>query len=167
MEIKISEKKMRMQSIRENINTVKAVNYTDVKVKEAPREHVSDSVSRLESAEQELMESAAELEEKKIEIMKRVHRISRPEYVEMLYLRYVEMMSREVIVENMFCSIRHLFKMHRKALTVFAKANKDLFVSKNGKIIIDIRGRIRYNKTIKRERIKADARRKQKTKKAR
>lgn len=133
MEIKIGEKKMRMQSIRETINTVRAVNYTDVKVKEAPREHVSDSVSRLENAEQELMESAAELEEKKIEIMKRIHRISRPEYVELLYLRYVEMMSWEAIAEKMCYSIQHLFKLHRKALTIFAKANKDLVISKISK----------------------------------
>ena len=131
MELKISEKEEQTQSIRETIETVRAVSYAGVKVKTTPKEHISDSVSRLEKAERELMSSAADLAEKKTEIMQRIHRISRPEYVELLYLRYVETMRWEAIAEKMSYSVQHIFKLHRRALSVFTKTNKDLFFCKN------------------------------------
>lgn len=126
MEIKISEKRMRAQSIRETIKTVRAVSYADVKVRTMPEERISDSVSRLEKAEQELTASAVALEEKKTEIMERIHRISRPEYVELLYLRYVETMSWEAIAEKMKFTERHIYRMHGAALMEFKKRNRDL-----------------------------------------
>lgn len=133
MKLKVSEKEEQAQSIRETIETVRAVSYAGAKVKTTPKEHISDSVSRLERAERELTTSATELVEKKTEIMQRIHRIDRPEYVELLYLRYVEAMRWETIAEKMSYSVQHIFKLHRRALSVFAKTNKDLFFCENTK----------------------------------
>ncbi len=133
MRLRIDEKREQAQSIRETIRAVKAVSYAGTKTKTQPGDHIGDSVSKLEEAERELMVSAVELEEKRTETVERVHRVNQPEYAELLYLRYVKMMSWEATAEKMSYSIQHLFKLHRKALSAFAKANKDLFFRENEK----------------------------------
>ena len=130
LDAKAKNSRDRAESIRESIQRVKAVSYSDTKTRTAQGERTAGKLGRLEELESQAVKDVIELEEKKAEMAEKINALSNPLHVRLLYLRYVKLMDWEEIAEEMGFTERHIYRMHGNALTEFKKIN--LQSSKNG-----------------------------------
>lgn len=123
LDAKAKNSKDRVESIRESMQRVKAVSYSDTKTRTAQGERMASKLGRLEELEAQAVKDVIELEEEKAEMAEKINALSNPLHVRLLYLRYVKLMDWEEIAEEMGYALQHIFRLHKRALQAMEKKN--------------------------------------------
>lgn len=84
-------------------------------------DHIAEGLAIIDSIDAHIIRETAELEEEKRRILEEIQRLAKPEYAEVLYLRYVELLSWEKVADKMCYSRRYTLSIHKAALEEFAR----------------------------------------------
>ena len=118
-DLRINEE--RREDLRYSMQRLHSMQYGDRVQKSGSIDHIADSFAKIEGIENNIIKETAELEEEKQNTLEVIRRLEKPEYVEVLYLRYVELMGWEKIADKMCYSNKHVLRLHKAALEEFAK----------------------------------------------
>ena len=118
----MQEELARLESIANNTTS----GISPDKVQSSPDKSKREkAIVKMVDLKKKLTAMIVEQEEKRIEIMEEIHRLSDPRYIEVLYLRYVKEIRVEDIADIMTkpdgseYSIDHLNRLHGQALNAF------------------------------------------------
>lgn len=118
----MQEELARLESIANNTTS----GISPDKVQSSPDKSKREkAIVKMVDLKKKLTAMIVEQEEKRIEIMKEIHRLSDSRYIEILYLRYVKEIRVEDIADIMVkpdgseYSIDHLNRLHGQALNAF------------------------------------------------
>lgn len=118
----MQEELARLESIANNTTS----GISPDKVQSSPDKSKREkAIVKIVDLKKKLTAMIVEQEEKRIEIMKEIHRLSDSRYIEILYLRYVKEIRVEDIADIMVkpdgseYSIDHLNRLHGQALNAF------------------------------------------------
>lgn len=127
LDVKAKNSGDRAESIRESMQRVKAVSYSDTRTRAERGERMTDKIGKLEELEVQSVRDVVELEKKKTELVEEINKLSNPLHVRLLYLHYVKLMDWEKIAEEMGFTKRHIHRIHGNALMEFEKINQQIF----------------------------------------
>lgn len=111
----------RREDLRGSMQRLHSMQYGDKVQKSGSIDHIADSFAKIQGIENNIIRETAELEEEKQHTLEEIRRLEKPEYVEVLYLRYVELMGWEKIADKMRYSDKHVLRLHKAALEEFAR----------------------------------------------
>lgn len=129
MEIRTYEKRLdnirkQAKSLRNAFSFLQGVSYDRDKVQTSPKDTMSEQVSRLIDIDRELEATTLEYHEELNKRVKQINGLSKPEYVAILMMRYVENENFERIA----CAIKYSYyrtcRMHGEALQEFSDKYK-------------------------------------------
>lgn len=109
----------RLEEVRGSMTRIRSMQYGDRVQHSGGVDYIGDSLAILESIEETIIKQTAKLETEKQAIVSIIRRLKRPEYVDILYFRYVRLMDYESISEKMGYDARYLCKMNRNAVAAF------------------------------------------------
>lgn len=118
-ELRISEERLR--DLRDNMQRLHSIQYGDRVQRSGSIDRLADGFAMIEDIENRIMGKVAELEKEKQALLEEIQRIKRPEYVEILYLRYVALLSLKETAVKMHYSDRHIKRLHKEALEAFER----------------------------------------------
>lgn len=118
----IESKKAEIEQIRLSLE-YKSVSYDGQRVQGggASRE---DMICKMLDFERDMEDQVRELIELKKEIMAQIDKLDQAEYIQLLYLRYLEFKTWEEISVKMNFSYRYVLKLHGRALQELEKKLK-------------------------------------------
>ncbi|MEY8321976.1 hypothetical protein AAK894_13045 [Lachnospiraceae bacterium 46-61] len=123
MDIAINQNIAWLYELKNTRKELKGVNYTSQKVK-ASRSNCADfekTILIIMDMEQNINDSIDKFVDQKNEIIKQIQSLDNHKYMQLLYKRYVEYKSLEVIAVEMNYTYPYTRKLHRYALQKFEK----------------------------------------------
>ena len=81
--------KTRLEDLRDRIEGLHSIQYGDRVQKPGSTDRIADSIAEIVSIEERVTRETAELEKEKQYILEEIQKLEKPEYVEVLYCRYV------------------------------------------------------------------------------
>ena len=121
----IASNKRRIEELELNIGGIRAIDYYGDKVQASPNDVMADSIARLVDLQQDVIAQTVDLQNKKDAMMSKIRRLDDLRYVNLLTYRYIDCLRWEQIAVNMNETMRHIFRIHGKALAEFERANSD------------------------------------------
>lgn len=115
--------KTRLEDLRDRIEGLHSIQYGDRVQKSGSADRIADSIAEIVSIEGRVTRETAELEKEKQFILEEIQRLEKPEYVEVLYCRYVALLSWKEIMVRLHYSKRHTLRLHEEALEAFENAS--------------------------------------------
>ena len=119
LEASINARKAEAEKLRQERTYLQGVSYDKDRVQSSPThnaqfEHLADIIADTER-------SITELAQKRHRIISQIEKLSKPEYVEILQLRYLEYQRFESIACTIGYSYIHVIRLHGEALMDFTK----------------------------------------------
>ena len=120
-DIRINQLKELIESQRAMTTPISGIDYSKDRVQTSTdgTPGMLKSVENLYDAELRLNRMIAIFNDERERIMSEIQSLDKPEYIELLYMRYVEYMSLEEICVEMKYSYPHIKRIHGIALQVF------------------------------------------------
>lgn len=128
LDMKINLKLKELDGLRTKLIGVGSVNYSDDRVQTSPKPDAqfAEILHNIECLEKEINDDIDKLVNRKHEIISQIQELKQPKQIEILYKRYVEYKSLEVIAVEMNYTYPYVRKLHGYALQEFEKRNKML-----------------------------------------
>lgn len=124
LQAKIEQKRQRAKEYRELALTSKGFDYSKERVQTSNHGgQIENPVIRYIALEQEINEDILLLQQTKDKITGEIHNINNPDFIKLLYKRYVESINLGVIAKEMQYSYDRIRHMHGEALKEFEKIN--------------------------------------------
>lgn len=123
LDMKINLKIKELEGLRTKLVGVGGVDYSDDRVQTSPKSNArfAEILHNIECLEKEINDDIDKLVNKKHEIISQIQELKQPKQIEILYKRYVEYKSLEVIAREMGYSYQYAKELHRKALREMKK----------------------------------------------
>lgn len=100
---------------------------TDEKVQVSPAaDRIINELMQLDEKKAELAAACNAYEDFKIKVMNEIHKIPNKIQREVLYQHYLQFQSLHSIADEMYFNYAYITQIHRKGITAFWKANKDV-----------------------------------------
>lgn len=128
LRIQIEQRRRELERLDgQKLRSVAGIDYSRIPVKGSRRVGASFETAVIAGLDlrQEINALIADYEALQHRIIGQIQQLDRPEYIQLLYLRYVEERRWEDIAETMGYSCDHIRHMHGRALQVFGEAIKD------------------------------------------
>lgn len=126
LEVKIEQKKKQLESIKEKVNSLSGPALSDVMGKK------TNTYSKLESLipeyvdlENEIKNDLLIFEKQKAEIINSIHELDDHRFIQLLFKRYVEYKSYELIAVEMNYTYDYVRELHKKAIVAFSITHKN------------------------------------------
>lgn len=124
LQTKIEQKRQRAKEYRELALTSGGFDYSKERVQTSNfGGQIENPVIRYIALEQEINEDILLLQQTKDKITGEIHNINNPDFIKLLYKRYVESINLGVIAKEMQYSYDRIRHMHGEALKEFEKIN--------------------------------------------
>ncbi len=124
LQTKIEQKRQRAKEYRELALTSGGFDYSKERVQTSNLGgQIENPVIRYIALEQEISEDVLNLQQIKDKITGEIHNINNPDFIKLLYKRYVESINLSVIAKEMQYSYDRIRHMHGEALKEFEKIN--------------------------------------------
>ena len=124
LQTKIEQKRQRAKEYRELALTSGGFDYSKERVQTSNHSgQIENPVIRYIALEQEINEDILLLQQTKDKITGEIHNINNPDFIKLLYERYVESINLGVIAKEMQYSYDRIRHMHGEALKEFEKIN--------------------------------------------
>lgn len=124
LQTKIEQKRQRAKEYRELALTSGGFDYSKERVQTSNLSgQIENPVIRYIALEQEISEDVLNLQQIKDKITGEIHNINNPDFIKLLYKRYVESINLSVIAKEMQYSYDRIRHMHGEALKEFEKIN--------------------------------------------
>lgn len=124
LQTKIEQKRQRAKEYRELARTSGGFDYSKERVQTSNLGgQIENLVIRYIALEQEINEDILLLQQTKDKITGEIHNINNPDFIKLLYKRYVESVNLGVIAKEMQYSYDRIRHMHGEALKEFEKIN--------------------------------------------
>lgn len=124
LQTKIEQKRQRAKEYRELALTSGGFDYSKERVQTSNLGgQIENPVIRYIALEQEINEDILLLQQTKDKITGEIHNINNPDFIKLLYKRYVESVKLGVIAKEMQYSYDRIRHMHGEALKEFEKIN--------------------------------------------
>lgn len=124
LQTKIEQKRQRAKEYRELALTSGGFDYSKERVQTSNLGgQIENPVIRYIALEQEINEDVLNLQQIKDKITGEIHNINNPDFIKLLYKRYVESINLSVIAKEMEYSYDRIRHMHGEALKEFEKIN--------------------------------------------
>ena len=115
------ENKMRQREhLLESISFLEGVSYDRDKVQTSPKDALSENVMRVLDLDREIEEAIHKYNEEMNRRINQINSMSKPEYVALLFMRYVDMKKFEEIAIEMKYDYWYTCRLHGDALRAFA-----------------------------------------------
>ncbi len=124
LQTKIEQKRQRAKEYRELALSSGGFDYSKERVQTSNLGgQIENPVIRYIALEQEISEDVLNLQQIKDKITGEIHNINNPDFIKLLYKRYVESINLSVIAKEMQYSYDRIRHMHGEALKEFEKIN--------------------------------------------
>lgn len=107
-------------SLRDSLLRITPTLKQDVVTSSGAQDRMSATVAKIVDMEKEINAKIDTYIDKKAEIIRLLERVRNPDYLKVLQMRYVDIEKWEDIAVAMDCSVRNIYKLHGRALQVFA-----------------------------------------------
>lgn len=122
LNVKIEQKKLQLEDLKSKMESVGAIRYDGVRVKNSnPVSSVEKLTIRYVDLEAEISQDIMKFQEMKDRIINEIHQIEDSRYVEILFKRYVEYKTYELIAVEMNYSYDYVRTLHKRAVGAFSK----------------------------------------------
>lgn len=123
LDMKINLKIKELDGLRTKLIGVGSVDYSNDRVQTSPKSDArfAEILHNIEYLEKEINDDIEKLVNKKHEIISQIQKLKQSKQIEILYKRYVEYKSLEVIAREMRYSYQHIRRLHISSLKEFQK----------------------------------------------
>lgn len=123
----IEQKQERIKEIWESASTVRAVRFDLEKVQGGGHsDKIGEAVAKIVDLETEVENDIVNLVYRQHEITNQIHKLANPNYMKLLYKRYIEGKDLQTIADEINFTYQYVLELHGKALKAFEAANKDI-----------------------------------------
>lgn len=121
LDIQIKQKVEELESLKSAVAGLSGVDYTKDPVMTSRPGEASyvRTVNRMVDLSAEINREIDDFADKKHLIIGQIQGLGNAEEVDLLYYRYIQYLTFEKIADKMYCSVRHIFVIHRRALQHF------------------------------------------------
>lgn len=124
LSVKIEQKRTRAKEYRELALSSGGFDYSKERVQTSSHGgQIENPVIKYVEIEQEIAEDIALLEQKKDEIISKIHNLDNANQIKLLFKRYVECKNLGIVAKEMKYSYDHIRAIHSEALLEFEKIN--------------------------------------------
>lgn len=136
VKIIIEQKREKIKEYRNTVTSLQSVRFDVVKVQGGKNhiDRIGGTVSKIVDLETEVENDILNLVNFQDEITKQIQEMKNPNYIRLLYKRYIEGKKFLTIAEEMNYTDQYIREMHGKALKAFETANKEI-LQKEGNFI--------------------------------
>lgn len=127
MELHIYQKKAELKKLRQEASTLKGVGYDGIRVQSGPGKAVEETAIRLADLDAEIEREIIDLSISRHKIIGEIQSVENRTYEALLYKRYVELKTLELISTEMNYSYEHIRRLHGWALKSFEKQHPERF----------------------------------------
>ena len=119
MDNRLKQKMALVVEMKSTANGLKGVAYDADRVQTSPDDRMANTMAKIIDLEYEIMDDVYALTALKTEVVKNILRLNNEKYESVLFYRYVNRRTFQNIAIEMDCDIRHVFRLHGKALRIF------------------------------------------------
>lgn len=124
-DIQIKQCQMQLDEIETQMIGVRSMDYSADRIQSSPvQDKWSAKMDKVIRIQDKLVTLKGQLIVKRDKIVRQINSLDRPEYVEILFLRYVEYKTLLEISEELNYDYDHLRHLHGRALQAFGRAQK-------------------------------------------
>lgn len=123
LDTKIQQKKIELDSLKDNAIGLGAFDYSKEKVQTSASESLSVKVAKYVDFERELQEDNARFAELKHRVINQIHMLDDPKYINVLFKKYIEYKGLKEISKELGYSYDHIRRVHGWALLEFQRKN--------------------------------------------
>lgn len=125
LEEKIKQKQIQLSCLRETAGGAAAIRYDKVQIKQSVHSDLLErNVLKLIDLERQIINDKVALEEMRAQIINEIHDTNDERYIKVLFKRYVEHKSYELIAVECCYSYDYTRVLHSEALRAFGKLKK-------------------------------------------
>lgn len=123
LDTKIQQKKIELDSLKDNAIGLGAFDYSKEKVQTSASESMSGKVAKYVDLENEIHEDIERFTELRHKVIGQIHMLDDPKYINVLFKKYIEYKGLKEISKELGYSYDHIRRVHGWALLEFQKKN--------------------------------------------
>jgi len=123
LDTKIQQKKIELDSLKDNAIGLGAFDYAKEKVQTSASESMSGKVAKYVDLENEIHEDIERFTELRHKVIGQIHMLDDPKYINVLFEKYIEYKGLKEISEELGYSYDHIRRVHGWALLDFQRKN--------------------------------------------
>lgn len=123
LDTKIQQKKIELDSLKDNAIGLGAFDYSKEKVQTSASESLSMKVAKYVDLENEIHEDIERFTELKHKVIGQIHMLDDPKYINVLFKKYIEYKGLKEISKELGYSYDHIRRVHGWALLEFQRKN--------------------------------------------
>ena len=136
IEGRIRRYKSRIRELRASADGLRGITYDGIKVQSSPEDKMSETIGEIVDLERKTIEEISKLQHMKTKITARIHTIDYEDGEAVLFMRWVECMSFNVIAEKMHYSLRQVHRIHGRALQLMNERLAQIVTSECDNMIV-------------------------------
>ncbi len=123
LDTKIQQKKIELDSLKDNAIGLGAFDYSKEKVQTSASESMSGKVAKYVDLENEIHEDIERFTELRHKVIGQIHMLDDPKYINVLFKKYIEYKGLKEISKELGYSYDHIRRVHGWALLAFQRKN--------------------------------------------
>lgn len=123
LDTKIQQKKIELDSLKDNAIGLGAFDYSKEKVQTSASESMSGKVAKYVDLENEINEDIERFTELRHKVIGQIHMLDDPKYINVLFKKYIEYKGLKEISKELGYSYDHIRRVHGWALLAFQRKN--------------------------------------------
>lgn len=123
LDTKIQQKKIELDSLKDNVISLGAFDYSKEKVQTSASESMSGKVAKYVDLENEIHEDIERFTELRHKVIGQIHMLDDPKYINVLFKKYIEYKGLKEISKELGYSYDHIRRVHGWALLAFQRKN--------------------------------------------
>lgn len=123
LDTKIQQKKIELDSLKDNAIGLGAFDYSKEKVQTSASESLSVKVAKYVDLENEINEDIERFTTLRHKVIGQIHMLDDPKYINVLFKKYIEYKGLKEISKELGYSYDHIRRVHGWALLAFQRKN--------------------------------------------
>lgn len=123
LDTKIQQKKIELDSLKDNATGLGAFDYSKEKVQTSASESMSGKVAKYVDLENEINEDIERFTTLRHKVIGQIHMLDDPKYINVLFKKYIEYKGLKEISKELGYSYDHIRRVHGWALLEFQRKN--------------------------------------------